>query len=205
MTLNPNIKFLFVLILALFLNQGTLLAQDYEEEYDDEYEYSGNEYNNEQYKRYSEQEYKRRNDKFYKKSYREEDLYNGRYRSRSENETPTPTGTSGSWGIWGSDKKSNNMFGEPQQPNTPDKPKFNPNNPVSPIGIGSGNETKDAGKAVWGTGSGDDKPGDDDPGEKVPPPPDEPDVPVDTAIPLLITGAVLLVSYRFISIKKASV
>lgn len=209
MTLNPKIKFVFILILVLFLNQGSLLAQDYEEEYDDDdYGYTTNSYNNEQYQKYTEQEYKRRNDRFYKKSYKEEDLYNGRYRSKENNDYNGANGLGGGgWNLWSTNKKDNSVS-TPNSPYEAPKPKWNPKDGIE-NGVGQNPNGKDhetfSGSDVFTPGKGRANPNDSDPDSKVPPPPDEPDVPVDTAIPLLISGAILLVSYRFISIKKASV
>ncbi len=207
MTLNPTIKFSLFVLFMLVLGTTSVVAQQYEQDYEDEedYDYSQNNYNNNYYEKYSEQEYKRRNERFYKRSYREEDLYNGGYRSRTYNENQTST-PGGGWGLFSFGKKNNGTNDE--SPSAPSNPRFNRYDGIE-NGVGQG---PNSGKAEgfneptqhFEPGKGQVTPGGDGDSKTVPPPPDEPDVPVDTAIPLLIAFAIGIVSFRTILHKKAS-
>lgn len=192
----------------LVLGITPVVAQHYEQDYEDEedYDYSQNNYNNNYYEKYSEEEYKRRNERFYKRSYREEDLYNGGYRSRTYNENQTST-PGGGWGLFNFGKK--NGSNDNNDPSAPTNPKFNRYDGIE-NGVGQG---PNSGKAEgfneptqhFEPGKGQVTPGNDGDAKTVPPPPDEPDVPVDTAIPLLIALGICIVSFKTILNKKASV
>ena len=207
MTFTPIMKFVFACLLVFSLT--SVFAQkgnynDYNE--DEDYDYSENNYNNDYYERYSEAEYKRRNERFYKKSYREEDLYNGGYRNRNYSDN-NPNGSGvGGWSLFNFNKKNTNDATNDIPDNEPKK--FNRYDGIE-NGVGEAKDPK--GNTFSETpgnfepGKGQEKPGDDQDSKTVPPPPDEPDVPVDTAIPFLIIAGILLATLKFIPNKKASV
>ena len=206
MTLTPGMKYIFACILVFSLTQ--LFAQKSNNDYseDDDYEYSENNYNNDYYERYSEAEYKRRNERFYKKSYREEDLYNGGYRNRNYSDNNPNSSGLGGWSLFNFNKKNTNDANTDIPYNEPKK--FNRYDGIE-NGVG---ETKDPKGQMFNEtpgnfepGKGQEKPGDDQDSKTVPPPPDEPDVPVDTAIPFLIIAGLLLATIKFLPIKKASI
>lgn len=200
-------KFVFACLLVFSLTSAFAQKGNYNDYSEDEdYDYSENNYNNDYYERYSEAEYKRRNERFYKKSYREEDLYNGGYRNRNYSDN-NPNGSGvGGWSLFNFNKKNTNDATNDIPDNEPKK--FNRYDGIE-NGVGEAKDPK--GNTFSETpgnfepGKGQEKPGDDQDSKTVPPPPDEPDVPVDTAIPFLIIAGILLATLKFIPNKKASV
>jgi hypothetical protein len=207
MTFTPKMKYIFVclfvfLLIPVFAQKGSYNQYSEEEEYD----YSENNYNNDYYERYSEAEYKRRNERFYKKSYKEEDLYNGGYRNRNYADNNTNGSSVGGWTLFNFNKNNSNQPTNDIPDNEPKK--FNRydgiENGVSEVKDPKGSIFNEA-SGSFEPGKGQEKPGDDEDSKTVPPPPDEPDVPVDTAIPFLILAGVLLVILKNSPNKKAMV
>jgi len=207
--MNLILRYCLTLFTLLCLSY-TVSAQEgsYEDEYDDEYDYNENNYNNNYYERYSEAEYRKRNERFYKKSYKEEDLYNGGYRSKSNSENYAGSSIGG-WSLFNFGKSSSNDNENPDAPKEVIPKKFNRYEGIE-NGVGTadndGGVTFNDGTQSFEPGKGQQKPNDPK-DEQTPPPPDDPDstLPVDTAIPFLLVAAVLLVSFKFGLHKKASV
>lgn len=212
-------KLLFksVILAILLITTNAAKAQysdDYgynEDDYDGDYEYDS--YNNSYYQRGTEDEYRKRQGRFYKKSYNEDDLYNGGYRRNNYSSTESYYGVGGlnMGGIIG---KSNSWFGgENNNDNpTPTKPRnndfFDTREVKETDGIDRISDDAKGGVKTNmdpGTGSGQVNPGDDRKTETAPPPPDEPDIPVDTAIPFLIAAGLLIATLKLNKIKNALV
>lgn len=194
----------FIILSLLLVIADNAIAQysgeydNNEDDYDGNYEY--NNYNNNSYQRYSEDEYRRRQERFYKKSYEEEDLYNGGYRKKNYSSSENYYGFGGI-NMGGINSKSNQRFGNDNIP----KPKEPRNNDLDnrEVGIIDGiDKLGQDGKGGIsnstnpGEGRGEIDPKGDKKTEDAPPPPDEPDIPIDTAIPLLILGGLMLAGYK---------
>ena len=203
-------KFLIITILSMLTNISVAqYADDYgynEDDYDGEYEY--NSYNNNYYQRYSEDEYRKRQERFYKKSYEEEDLYNGGYRRKNYSSSESYYGVGG-LNMGGIGSKGNSWFGgNNSDVPTPTKPRtdFFDTREVGEIdGIDRlSNDAKGVNTNTEpGKGVGEINPGDDKKTESAPPPPDEPDIPVDTAIPFLISAGLMIAGFKLNKIKNA--
>lgn len=203
MTLNLKIRTYIIYSLLLFAVPSFAQKGDYSDySEDDESDYSESNYNS-YYDRYSEAEYKKSNERYYKKSYREEDLYNGGYRNRNYNDNNSNGSSVAGWSLFNTNKKSNQ--------NANNAPNNEPKNWNRYDGIENGvgeaknpkGNTFSETPGTFEPGKGQEKPGDDE-DSKTPPPPDEPDVPVDTAIPFLLIAGILLVIFNFLPNKKAS-
>ncbi|MBP9186898.1 MAG: hypothetical protein KBE91_08475 [Bacteroidia bacterium] len=203
--------FLVLFMMAFSLSSSSQNSRSYsydEDDYDGDYEY-----NNNYYERYSEDEYRKRQEKAYKKSYNEEELYNGGYRRKSTGSYDNQSGYSGGFNIGGvgtSSSKSSSWFGSDNSESTPSKPRnieqFDTREVGEIRGIdklgGNGDGVVDKnfnpidGKEI-------------DPKDRkqddVPPPPDEPDIPIDTAIPVLIFAGLLIATTKITKIKNALV
>ncbi len=211
MKVYKTIKFIILFLLLVIADNA--IAQysgeyDYnEDEYDGSYEY--NHYNNNIYERYSEDEYRKRQERFYRKSYEEEDLYNGGYRRKNYSSSDGYYNGNG-LGIGGLNGKSSSRFGGNNLP-TPTKPKDRDleNKEIGIIdGIDKMGQDGKGGVSNSdnpGQGRGEIDPKDDKKTEDAPPPPDEPDIPVDTAIPLLISGGIMLARFKLKKTKNALV
>lgn len=209
--MKRTIKLLIFIILSIFSNVSIAqYADDYgynEDDYDGEYEY--NSYNNNYYQRYSEDEYRKRQERFYKKSYEEEDLYNGGYRRKNYSSSESYYGVGG-LNMGGIGSKGNSWFGgNNNDVPTPVKPRnFDPFD-TKEVGIVDGvDRLADDAKGATTTndpskGVGEINPGDDKKTETAPPPPDEPDIPVDTAIPFLIAAGLMIAGFKLNKIKNA--
>lgn len=206
-------KSVILAILLITTNVATAqYADDYgynEDDYDGDYEY--NSYNNSYYQRGTEDEYRKRQELFYKKSYDEEDLYNGGYRRKNHSSTESYYGVGG-LNIGGINSRSNSWFGgNDDAESTPLKPRNIDGLDNREAGISDGNDQ------LGGDGKGgvttkadpnqgkEITPGDDRKTETAPPPPDEPDIPVDTAIPFLIAAGLLIATLKLNKIKNALV
>lgn len=210
MKVYKTIKFIILFLLLVIADNA--IAQysgeyDYnEDEYDGSYEY--NHYNNNIYERYSEDEYRRRQERFYRKSYEEEDLYNGGYRRKNYSSSEGYYG-GGGIGIGGLNKSSS-KFGGNNLP-TPTKP-IDRDLESKEIGVIDGIDKmgQDGKGGVSNTtnpgeGRGEIDPKGDKKTEDAPPPPDEPDIPVNTAIPLLVSGGIMLAGFKLKKTKNALV
>jgi hypothetical protein len=212
MKINRTLKLLVFIILTIITNVSIAqYADNYgysEDDYDGEYEY--NSYNNNYYQRYSEDEYRKRQERFYKKSYEEEDLYNGGYRRKNYSSSESYYGVGG-LNMGGIGSKGNSWFGGNNiDVPTPTKPKNNDFFDTRETGVVDGidrisddakggiNKSGDPGKGV-----GEINPGDDKKTESAPPPPDEPDIPVDTAIPFLIAAGLMIAGLKLNKFKNA--
>ncbi|MES2690520.1 MAG: hypothetical protein V4658_08960 [Bacteroidota bacterium] len=183
-------------ILALLAYNPVNAQTEYDES--DYSDYTESAYSTENpYQKYN-YSYKRKQEERYKKTSREEDLYNGRYQNHQESHSYWSSGGVGNLGGKKSgtghqpggrntDRSLKDPFTVVQERdrNTDadpanDKP-VNLDNPGKSTGIGEGNN------------------------EGPPPPPDEPDVPVDTAIPFLIVAGIGLAGFKFYIQKRASV
>ncbi len=211
--MKPAFKFLIFTILSILTNISVAqYADDYgydENDYDGDYEY--NSYNNNYYQRYSEDEYRKRQERFYKKSYEEEDLYNGGYRRKNYSTSESYYGVGG-LNMGGIGTKSNSWFGgNDNSTQAPLKPRSNDFFDTREVGEiddidrvsndakGGVNTSTDPG------GKGEINPGDDKKTETAPPPPDEPDIPVDTAIPFLIASGLMIAGLKLSKFKNALV
>lgn len=209
--MKRTIKLLIFIILSIFSNVSIAqYADDYgynEDDYDGEYEY--NSYNNNYYQRYSEDEYRKRQERFYKKSYEEEDLYNGGYRRKNYSSSENYYGVGG-LNMGGIGSKGNSWFGGNNNTPTPIKPRGFDGFDTKEVGVIDGVDriSDDAKGGVTtstdpGKGVGEINPGDDKKTESAPPPPDEPDIPVDTAIPFLIAAGLMIAGFKLNKIKNA--
>lgn len=139
-----------------------------------------------------------------RRTIREEELYNGGYKSRSSSGDGSAYSTFG----LGSASIPGYRNREQQNNSTNNNQSLSPDKDWRSIDNPSGANT-DNNPQVFnadGTPSGGGKeidPGEKDP-ETPPPPPDEPDVPVDTAIPFLLIGGVLLVYFKLRPLTLAS-
>lgn len=212
--MKPTFKLLIFALLFLLTNVSMAqYADEYgynEDDYDGQYEY--NSYNNNYYQRYSEDEYRKRQERFYKKSYEEEDLYNGGYRRKNYSSSESYYGVGG-LNMGGVGSKSNSWFGGNNNTDapTPTKPRnFNAFD-TKEVGIVDGiDRISDDAKDITtskdpGLGRGEINPGDDKKTEGAPPPPDEPDIPVDTAIPFLIAAGLMIAGLKLNKFKNALV
>lgn len=204
---------IFILLSVLTKVSVAQYADDYgynEDDYDGEYEY--NSYNNNYYQRYSEDEYRKRQERFYKKSYEEEDLYNGGYRRKNYSSSESYYGVGG-LNMGGIGSKGNSWFGgNNNNVPTPTRPKNNDLFDTREVGVVDGIDriSDDAKGGVTtstdpGKGVGEINPGDDKKTETAPPPPDEPDIPVDTAIPFLIAAGLMIAGLNLNKFKNALV
>jgi hypothetical protein len=213
-----KMKLLFksVILTILLITTNVVMAQqsdDYgynEDDYDGDYEY--NSYNNSYYQRGTEDEYRKRQERFYKKSYEEEDLYNGGYRRKNYSSSESYYGIGG-LNMGGINARSKSWFGgNDDDENTPIVKQRNidglDNREVGIIEgvdrIGGDGKGGVATKADPNQGK-EITPGDDKKTETAPPPPDEPDIPVDTAIPFLIAAGLLIATLKLNKIKNALV
>ncbi len=210
MKVYKTIKFIILFLLLVIADNA--IAQysgeyDYnEDEYDGSYEY--NHYNNNIYERYSEDEYRRRQERFYRKSYEEEDLYNGGYRRKNYSSSEGYYG-GGGIGIGGLNKSSSKFGGNNLL--TPTKP-IDRDLESKEIGVIDGIDKmgQDGKGGVSnstnpGEGRGEIDPKGDKKTEDAPPPPDEPDIPVNTAIPILVSGGIMLAGFKLKKTKNALV
>jgi len=213
MKVYKTIKFIILFLLLVIADNA--IAQysgeyDYnEDDYDGNYEY--NNYNNNTYQRYSEDEYRRRQERFYKKSYEEEDLYNGGYRRKNYSSSEGYYGGGGiGIGIGGLNSKSNPRFGDdniikPKEPRNNDLD----NREVGDIDgidkLGQDGKGGISNSTNPGEGRGELDPKGDKKTEDAPPPPDEPDIPVNTAIPLLMLGGLMLAGFKLKKTQNALV
>lgn len=174
-------RFSYVIIIIILSNPSQ--AQQYYDDYENSEE--GN-YNNDYYERYSEEEYKRRNEKFYKKSYKEQDLYNGRYKALRGADGYSNTEGGSAWSLFNFNKYDINKPTE--EVPTPSPKRFNRyegiENGVAEADNSNGN-TFNSSPNFFEPGKGAEKPGHEI-DSKVPPPPDEPDVPVSSPLLSLI-------------------
>ncbi len=206
---------LFYFSLLIIGTSATISAQNSgnyrynEDDYDGEYEY-----NNSYYERYSEDEYRKRQEKAYKKSYSEEELYNGGYRRKTGGSYENQNSYGGGINLGGfsssSKSSSNSWFGSNNSESTPTKPRNIQQFDTREVGDIRGIDK------LGGNGDGvvdrnfnpiDGK--ETDPKQRkeegIPPPPDEPDIPVDTAIPYLIAVGFILAALKITKFKKALV
>ena len=208
-----TIKFI-VLILLLVITDNAIAQYSEESGYnEDDYSNNGsyeyNSYNNNYYQKYTEDEYRKRQERFYKKSYEEEDLYNGGYRRKNYSSSESYY-NGGGLGIGGLNSKSTSRFGGNNIP-TPIKPKdIDLDNRDVGIIVGIDKLGQDGKGGVSnstnpGQGRGEIDPKGDKKTEDAPPPPDEPDIPINTAIPLLISGGLMLAGFKLNKIKNALV
>lgn len=206
--------FIAVIFSGLFLlATGTPVnAQQYQEydesDYDGTYDYddlSGSNYDD----AYSTYFRSTEGSKRYRGHAREEELYNGGYRKYIKEDLSKKQDN---WGISGIGfRKKNPGSADQTAPDVsnPGKPGVNNwyqgtdginknRNPemFNADGTVSGNDNDEPGKGTAGGGDNNEF--------GPPPPPDEPDVPVDTAIPLLIAGGILIASFRFYITKNGS-
>jgi hypothetical protein len=170
----------FGICLLILASYTSSYAQSYEDQdYDYEEDYN---YNNDYYERYSEAEYKRRNERFYKKSYREQDLYNGGYKARSNPNDNSSTASVGGWSLLNFTKRKDNPITDDDLNN--ESRKFNRYEGIEK-GVGEATNMNDvsinAGTSYFEPGKGAERPGREI-DDKVPPPPDEPDVPITNPI-----------------------
>jgi hypothetical protein len=203
----------FIILSLLLVIAENAIAQysgeyDYnEDDYDGNYEY--NNYNNNSYQRYSEDEYRRRQERFYKKSYEEEDLYNGGYRRKNYSSSENYYGFGGI-NMGGINSKSNPRFGD-DNITKPKEPRNNDldNREVGVIDgidkLGQDGKGGISNSTNPGEGRGELDPKGDKKTEDAPPPPDEPDIPIDTAVPLLISGGLMLARFKLKKTKNALV
>lgn len=203
----------FIILSLLLVIAENAIAQysgeyDYnEDDYDGNYEY--NNYNNNSYQRYSEDEYRRRQERFYKKSYEEEDLYNGGYRRKNYSSSENYYGFGGI-NMGGINSKSNPRFGD-DNITTPKETRNNDldNREVGVIDgidkLGQDGKGGISNSTNPGEGRGELDPKGDKKTEDAPPPPDEPDIPIDTAVPLLISGGLMLAGFKLKKTQNALV
>jgi hypothetical protein len=194
------------------LSAGTPVnAQQYQEydesDYDGTYEYDdGSNYNNyeETYKSYFRSaEGSRR----YRANAKEEELYNGGYRKyMKEDQSWKPESWSRS-NIGAREKRSGNAESVPDV-SQPGKPRNNGWYGAGSDGINHNRYPEMFNADGTVSGNDDTGKGNADGGDNQefgpPPPPDEPDVPVDTAIPLLIMGGIIIASTRLYIRKSGS-
>lgn len=133
-------------------------------------------------------------------------MYNGGYRNRNYSDN-NPNGSGvGGWSLFNFNKNATNDATTDMPDNEPKK--FNRYDGIE-NGVGAANNSEgntfNENPTSFEPGKGQEKPGDDEDSKTVPPPPDEPDVPVDTAIPFLIIAGIILATLNFLPIKKASV
>lgn len=196
---------LFILSVVLTFANSAIAqySEEYgynEDDYDGDYEY--NSYNNNYYQRYSEDEYRKRQERFYKKSYEEEDLYNGGYRRKNYSSSESYYGVGG-LNMGGIGSKSNSSWFGSNNSDVPTKARnidfFDTRAAKEIDGIDRISDDAKGGVANGtdtGKGVGEINPGGDKKTEDAPPPPDEPDIPVDTAIPFLIATGLLIAKLK---------
>ncbi len=213
MKISKTVKYIILSVLLTIANGAfAQYSEEYgynEDDYDGDYEY--NSYNNNYYQRYSEDEYRKRQERFYKKSYEEEDLYNGGYRRKNYSSSESYYGVGG-LNMGGVGSKANSWFGGSSNNDLPEpiKPRNFNGLDNKEVGITDGiDRISDDAKGGVNTSSDPDKgvgeinPGDDKKTETAPPPPDEPDIPVNTAIPFLIAAGLLIAGLKLNKYKNA--
>jgi len=180
---------LFLTALASNAQSDYGRTEDYDNYYNDYHNY-----NNSYYEFSEEENYRTRQERFYKKSYDEEDLYNGGYKLRNRSNEANyysfggvSTGNIGtrvrSW--FNSDSKNESPLPDNQE-------KYN-NNEVGTIdGIDRLGEDGKSGFANNRDNGGVLQPKDDKQIETVPPPPDEPDIPITSPILSLLMLTAML-------------
>lgn len=193
-----------LILLVFCLTFQEVRAQYSEEEYDDYID----DYSDHSRDMYSGFGREQSNDRKYKRSRREEELYNGgghRYSSSGNENRGNPGLSAGSLS-----GKRNRAEIEAEEYDDDD---------VKPtrkswgwFGNSGPQADKRPGEEPSLTGNGDpyqdNRPGEPGGGkdaEGPPPPPDEPDVPVDSAIPLLLAAGIGLAAFRFYSSKKRAI
>lgn len=192
--------FKYILLVYVFLmGIGIGFAQTspvYDEsEYDGEYDYNNDYYTNST----AIEDRERRNER-YRKSYREEELYNGRYKKHQNDDSYSGGFSVTTYSMGGSSESGSSSTGSISQYNS----KNNRKHDFRDVGNEQDGTKPNKNDGLF-SADGTSNPGDDpDTGDgggggiegTPPPPPDEPDVPVNTAIPGLALAGLLLVGFK---------